>query len=107
MPLSNSLYVMSKLESQTFTSFELSYFLSSNLNLSTCSRVNALASSLLNYRECTETNQLYALTFLKSTSNSINSCLKSTLCLCFCQTSLSCNSSYQICFIHKINRLKN
>ena len=66
MPLSNSLYVMSKLESQTFTSFELCYFLSSNLNLSASSWVNTLASCFLYYRESTETYQLYVFTLLKS-----------------------------------------
>ena len=107
MPESNSLYVMSKLESQTFTSFELSYFLSSNLNFLTSSRVNTLASCFLYYRESTETYQLYVFALLESLRNSLNSCLQCTLCLNLCQASLSCNSSYQFRFIHKKNRLKN
>ena len=73
--------------SEFSASFELSYLLSSNLNLLLSSGVDTLTSGFLNYVERTETYELNLVTLLQSTLYSLDSSVKSLLSINFGQTS--------------------
>ena len=62
-------------------SLELSYLLSSNLDLSLSSGVDTLTCGTLANCECTETYESYLVTSNESTLNSCYSCIESLLCV--------------------------
>ena len=77
------LYSLSKL----CTGFELGNLLGSNLDLSLCSGVDALASGNFLYRECSKANELYFVTCYESVLNGTNSSFQCFLCLSLGNTS--------------------
>lgn len=101
------LFPKEKLESSELsTSLEFSSLLSSDLDLSLGSRIDAFVCRSLLNSESTETDKLYAVTSLEFFFNGSEGSVESSSCSYLREFSLSCDCSYEFSLVHDVKIMK-